>query len=235
MSAPDAIVATATSFLRAQRTGDRALLASVCLPHPDLDRLVGARPPAAAAVVERELEGVQISGHDLGEGRFLANVYFGGVVHLMLLRTVPGGPRVDPRYAIAAMQPDDERRNVIRAFYYALLTSHEEALHELAFDARGVDLLVGEAPPAGECGQLEHVASMMGIAPLRIGDTFVTAKGVETVNAKHAEHGIEVFSALTPEGELPFLLKQRDGAWKVMPFHFIQMAVVARGGSLDAP
>ena len=97
---------------------------------------------------------------------------------------------------------------------------------------RGIDLLVGDRPPSGEHGQLEDVVATIGIVQLESGEPFVVTKGIEFVGARHAEMGIQVFRALTPVGEVPFLLRQRDGAWKVIPFHFIQAAVVARGGSI---
>lgn len=235
MSVPEPFVAVARSFFRAQLLGDRELLVSCCRPHPELASLLPSRPPhAAAATMLAEVDRLQASVLDLGDERHLLRAYFGGTIHLLVVHDTPDGPRVDPRYAIEALRPDDERRALVRRFYLALLLSDGDALRELSFDARGVELLIGNRPPSGEHGQLEHVAATMGIVQLEQGESFVVPKGIEFVGVRHAEMGIQVFRALTPGGEVPFLLRQRDGAWKVIPFHFIQSAIVARGGPIIA-
>jgi hypothetical protein len=233
MTVPAPIADAVGNFLRAQLTGDLELLKSVCVPHPDLALLVSAKPPAPTiAPLVQELRRLQVSGFEIGHDRFLARPYLGGVIHVMLVHLLPEGPRVDPRFALAALQPDDECRRVARRFYLALLLGDGETLAELAFDTNGVDVLVHQQPPAGEQGQLEHVAETMGLARLQQGDPFLVPKGIEFVCQRHAELGIEVFSALLPDGECTFMLRKRDGAWKVIPFHFIQAVIVARGGSL---
>lgn len=224
------IVDVVRSFLRAQWTGDRALLARVCRPHAGLDALAAPRAERTGAPGPEVLDRLQTSVHELRLDRHLVHAFFGGTVHLLVVQRDGGELRVDPRYALAALQPDDERRELIRRYYYALLLGDGEALAELAFDPRGTELLVHPAPPPGERGQLEHVAATMGLVRLEAGESFVVPKGVEFVGPRHAELGIEVWSALAPDGEIPFLLRRRDGAWKVIPFHFIQAAIVARGG-----
>lgn len=233
MPVPEPIVSAARTFLHAQLLGDRELLVSSCLPHPELASLLPTRPPHPA-LAERlgELDRMQASTLELRNQRHLVRAYFGGTIHLLVVQETTDGARVDPRYPIEAQRPDDERRALVRRFYLAMLLSDGDQLRELAFDARGVELLVGERPPSGEHGQLEHVVATMGIVQLEQGESFVVPKGVEVLGARHAEFGIQVFRALTPGGEMPFLLRQRDGVWKVVPFHFIQAAVVARGGSI---
>ncbi len=232
MATPAPIVDVARSFLRARLTGDRDLLARVCRPHAELASLAAARVQRAPDDLMTELDRLQTSVHELGDDRRLVHAYFGGTVHLLVVVQGPAGPLVDPRYAIEALRPDDDRREVIRRFYHALLVGDGDTLRELAFDARGTEILAHEAAPAGERGQLEHVAATMGLAQLGQGEPFAVPKGVEFVGPRHAELGIEVWSALAPGAEIPFLLRRRDGAWKVIPFHFIQAAVVARGGSI---
>lgn len=233
MALPAHVVAAARSFLRAQLTGDRDLLARVCRPHPELAALAPTRPPRASiGQLLDELERLQVSGDELGGDRLLVRAWLGGTVHLLVVHVMPDGARVDARYAIEAQRPDDERRRVARDFYRAMLFGDAAALADLAFDARGVEMLAGGAPPPGERAQLEHVVATMGLVKLETGESFVVPKGVEFTSARHAELGIEVWSGLTPSGEIPFLLRRRDGAWKVIPFHFIQAAVLARGGTL---
>lgn len=234
MATPAPIVDVVRSFLRACLTGDRELLAKVCRPHAELASLAAKRPSQPPTALLAELDRLQTSVRDVGDEHQLVQAYFGGTVQLVVVHRTPDGPRVDPRYAIEALRPDDERRELIRRFYYALLVGDGDTLRDLAFDARGTELLVGPSAPAGEHGQLEHVAATMGLVRLEQGEPFVVPKGVEFVGPRHAELGIEVWSALTPSGEIPFLLRRRDGAWKVIPFHFIQAAVAARGGSISA-
>jgi hypothetical protein len=233
MTVPAPIAAAVRTFLRAQLTGDLAALTSVCRPHPELASLVPARPPLpAVAPMLAELDRLQLSGTELPADRFLARAYLGGVVHVVLLHDGADGPRVDARYPIAATRPDDERRGVARSFYRALLLGDSDRLHELAFDARGVELLTGSSPPAGEHAQLEHVAATMGLVQLGVGEPFTVPNGVEFVTARHAEMGIDVFSALAPDAEFPLLLRRRDGQWKVIVWHFVQAAALARGGTI---
>jgi hypothetical protein len=232
MTVPAPVRAAVRSFLRAQLTGDLALLTSVCRPHPALASLVPARPPLpAVAPLLAETERVQVAGTEVAADRWVARVGLGGVVHVLPVQCGAGGALVDPRYAIEALRPDDERRQVARRFYLAMLLADARALHELAFDARGVELLAGQAPPPGEHAQLAQVAATMGLVQLGAGESFVVPRGVEFVGPRHAEMGIDVFSALTPDAELPLLLRRRDGAWRVIAFHFIQAAAQARGGS----
>ena len=232
MPASTALAEAVRTYFRALLTGDRDLLAGVSLPHPELDRLVPKRPalPAVAALLA-DLERLQLRHDPLPGERHLAQAFVGGVLHLLLLRDTLRGPRVDLRYAIGALQPDDERRAAARGFYRAMLFGDLDTLRDLAFDARGVELLAERTPPAGEHAQLAHVADMLGLAELAIGEPFAVPNGVQFVSQRHAEMGIAVFSGLCPSGELPFLLRQRDGAWKVIPFHFIQAAALARSTS----
>jgi hypothetical protein len=233
MTVPAPIAAAVRTFLRAQLTGDLAALTSVCRPCPELALLAPSKPPVAAvAPMLAELDRLQLSGTELPADRWLARAFLGGVVHVLLLHDAPAGPRVDARYALAACKPDDERRRVARAFYRALLLGDATTLLELAFDARGIELLLDGAPPAGEHAQLEHVAASMGLVQLDVGEPFTVPNGVEFVTARHAEMGIDVFSALAPDAEFPLLLRKRDGAWKVIVWHFVQAAALARGGTI---
>lgn len=233
MPAPMTSEAAVRTFLRAQITGDADLLATAALPHAELGRLVTSPSPRpATGDLLAQLERLNLRTEPLGGGRHFVRAIFGSSIQLLVVHDTPAGARVDARYPLEAMRPDDERRRLIRQFYLALLLGDGERLAELAFDARGLELLVCSAPPAGEHGQLEHVAATMGLVQLQNGEPFVVPSGVEFVGPRHAELGIEVWSAITPGGELPFLLRRRDGGWKVIPFHFIQAALQARGGSI---
>jgi len=228
----EAIVAVIRAFFAAQVTGDKKALAAVTLPHPQLDVLV---PPPPDYRVLTGFPHLQVDSQETSEGHFFARAFVNGTVQLFVVRATPQGLRIDPRYAIDATREDDEQRRVARRFYLALLTGDVDTMRELSFDARGVELLAeGGSPPAGEHGQLEHVASMVGFTKLEQGEPFQVPTGVRFVEAQHREHGIEVYNALTPDGEIPFLLRRRDGAWKVIPFHFIQAVVQARGGTMGS-
>lgn len=233
MSAPAPVAAAVRTYFRALLTGDRDLLADVSLPHPELDRLVPTRHalPGVAPLLA-DLERLQLRHEPLPGERHFVQAWVGGVLHLLALRDSLRGPRVDLRYALGALQPDDERRTVARAFYRAMLFGDLDMLRELSFDARGVELLAERTPPAGEWDQLAHVADMLGLAELAVGEPVAVPNGVQFVSQRHAEMGIAVFSGLCPSGELPFLLRQRDGAWKVIPFHFIQAVALARGATI---
>lgn len=233
MPAPVPIVTAVRAFFHALATADLTRLQQAALQHPDLARLLPARPKANDAnTLAAELDRLQVRCEELGGGRHFVQAVAGGSIQLLVVADGPGGPRVDARYPLSALAPDDERRAVARRFYLALLLRDDETLRDLAFDARGLEVLAGPQPPAGEHGQLEHIAEVMGLVQLQPGEPFVVPGGVEFVGARHAELGIEVWSGLTPSGEVPFLLRQRDGAWKVIAFHFVQAAVLAQGGRI---
>lgn len=234
MPAPAPVVAAIRGWFEALIAGDAAGLARVALPHPELVELARHRPTAdVAARLRAELASPQIRVLELGHDRSLAQVYVGGTVQLLPLQGHDRDVRIDARYLLAARHGDDAPRAVARAFYRALLFHDLHTLTELAFDARGVEVLAeGSAPPPGEHGQLELVVEVLALAELAVGEPFPTPSGLQFVTQKHQELGIRVYRGLVPDGELPFLLRQRDGAWKVIPFHFVQAVVVARGGTL---
>ena len=235
MSAPAPVAAVVRTYFRALLTGDRELLATVSLPHPELGSLVPARSPTAAvAPMLAELGHLQMTHEPLPAERHLVKAFLGGVVHLLVLRDAPLGPRVDLRHAIEANRPDDHRRAAARAFYRALLLGDLPQLRGLAFDDRGIELLANHEVPAGEHAQLLHQAEMLGLVELAVGEPFAVPNGVQFVSDRHAEMGITVFSGLTPDGEIPFLVRQRDGAWKVIPFHFLQSAALSRGATISS-
>ena len=150
---------------------------------------------------------------------------------VLVLHDTPGGPRVDLRYPLAALQPDDERRRTARAFHRAMLLSDLHALRRLAFDDRGLETLVDNHAPRGADEPLLAAVQAMPLVELGLGEPFVVPSGVQFVNARHLEMGITVLGGLTPGGEIPFLLRQRSGEWKVIPFHFLQAAAAARSAS----
>ncbi|MCB9876571.1 MAG: hypothetical protein H6835_03125 [Planctomycetes bacterium] len=231
MSFPPAVVAAVRSFLRAVLTGDAELLAASCLPHEGLDRLVEARSTPPPPELLEELDHLQLHGGQIDDERHLVMAWSGGALQLLIVQGSTAGPRVDARYAIAALDPDDERRRVARRFYLAMLLGDLAGMRALAFDPRGLELLAGAAPPAGEVAQLAHITETMGLARVQPGERFWMPRGAKVVSAQHEALGIEVWRGLAPDGELPFLLRQRDGAWKVIPAPFVEAAVLARGGT----
>lgn len=234
MPAPAPVVAAVRGWFEALITADAAALAKVALPHPELPSLAARRvDPGTATRLRAELERPQLRILPIDDERSLAQVHLGGTVQLLPLQKQGDAVRIDARYALAAAHADDEPRQVARAFYRALLFRDLAALTELAFDARGVEVLAdGSGPPAGEHGQLALVVDMLALAELAVGEPFRTPSGVQFVTERHREMGIRVFAGLTPDGEIPFLLRQRDGAWKVIPFHFVQATALSRGAVL---
>lgn len=234
MPAPAPVVAAIRGWFESLIAGDARGLARVALPHPELAELARHRPTAeVAARLRAELASPQIRVLELGNERALAQVYVGGTVQLLPLQGHGHDVKIDARYLLAARHEDDAPRAVARAFYRALLFHDLATLTELAFDARGVEVLAeGSAPPPGEHGQLELVVDVLALAELAVGEPFPTPSGLQFVTPRHQEMGIRVYRGLVPDGELPFLLRQREGAWKVIPFHFVQAVVVARGGTL---
>lgn len=234
MSLPHGVLEAVRHALSARIRGDGDALASACLPHAELATLTtaGARAVDPSPLL-RELDAVQTSGRETWNGRWLVHAYLGGRIELLV--AVPsddGGYRIDPRYWIAARGATTPPAEAARDFYRALLLRDAAALAALALDPRGLELLTANPPPAGEHGQLLHIADCVAFVPLELGDEYPTPERVARVEAKHREHGYTVLLALCPEGELPFLVKLVDGRWKLSAFHFIQAAVLARGGSL---
>ena len=231
MPAPGSLSAATRAYLRALLTGDADLLASISLAHPHRSTLLaGARREATAALLA-DLARAPIASQPLGSERHLMTVDLGGVLHVLVLHDTPGGPRVDLRYPLAALQPDDERRRTARAFHRAMLLSDLHALRRLAFDDRGLETLVDNHAPRGADEPLLAAVQAMPLVELGLGEPFVVPSGVQFVNARHLEMGITVLGGLTPGGEIPFLLRQRSGEWKVIPFHFLQAAAAARSAS----
>lgn len=234
MGPPGAVLEAVRSALSALLRGDGDALASACLPHAELATLTKAGGHAAdPSRLLRELDAVQTSGREIWNGRWLVHAYLGGRIELLVaVRGDDGRYRIDPRYWIAARGPATPQTEAARDFYRALLLGDAAALAARALDPRGLELLTANPPSSGEHGQLLHVADCVAFAPLALGDEYPTPERVARVEARHHEHGYTVLLALCPEGELPFLVKLVDGRWKLSAFHFIQAAVLARGGSL---
>lgn len=220
--------------LIAQIRGDAALLATVARPDAELAVLL-ANPAPAAAQPEllAECERLQMWAQPLYDDLTLLTVHFRGTLRLLVAETLPDGQeRLDLRWWIAASRPTSERDATARAFYAHLLTGRLDELQALCIDARGTELLAGNRPPAGEHGQLEHVAETMALRELAPGERYPSPNGVEAVDARHAKAGLTVLLGLTPEGLVPFLMKQVSGQWKVSPALFVMAVVKARGGTI---
>lgn len=231
MPAPTSLSAATRAYLRALLTGDADLLASISLAHPHRGTLLAGSRREATAALLADVGRAPIASKPLGSERHLVTADLGGVLHVLVLHDTPGGPRVDLRYPLAALQPDDERRCTARAFHRAMLLGDLHALRRLAFDDRGLETLVDDKAPRGADEPLLAAVQAMPLVELGLGEPFVVPSGVQFVNARHLEMGIAVLGGLTPGGEIPFLLRQRSGEWKVIPFHFLQAATAARAAS----
>lgn len=207
------------TLLRALRTGDRDLLASVALPHPELGRLL-ANPPRALVGAGTDLD---LAALELPGERSLVTARLGDQLHLFVVRATELGPRLDLRHQIAATRPDDERRTAARAFYRGLLRGDVPLLRSLAYDTHGIEALGATDGAPGEL-DVEAAVQALGLCELGLGEPFTVPGGVQFVSAHHLELGIVVLSGLSTTGEIPFLLRPRDGTWKVIAFHFLQAA-----------
>lgn len=228
----------ARTCLRALVTHDLPMLESVALPHPGLATLLdnapnNAAPPANRDAIFAELDNLQMFTAPIFDDQQLLTVYFRGSLHLLIATPTPDGTfRLDLRWWIAAAQPRSEREETARAYYYYLLTSNLEGLQALSIDTRGLEMLCERQSPSGEHGQLEHVAQTMALVELAPGDSYPTPRGVEKVDERHAKAGLTVLLGLTPEGLMPFVMKQIDGKWKCSPANYIMAAALARGGKI---
>jgi hypothetical protein len=216
------------TFLRALLTGDHELLTSVVLPHPDLATLTAARPPfAAVATAVADVARAPLRCRELHGERQLVHVRLGSDDHLIVVHSTTAGMRVDARWQLAQRLADDELRRTVRAFYQAWACGNRATLRELAFDTNGIDALADLAPPGADPA---HAATMV-LVELGLGESFAVPHGVQFVSGRHAEMGIRVLNGLLPDAEIPFLLRQRDGAWRVIPFHFLQRTAQPRGAA----
>ncbi|MBK8979085.1 MAG: hypothetical protein IPM29_24585 [Planctomycetes bacterium] len=232
MTCDPILSSTVHTAVLAMCTGDVALLAAVALPHPDLRVLTPAPgDPAARAAALRDLEQLQVRVcSELGERRYL-HAYFRGLVHPLVAVATAAGWRLDLRWAIASSRPPTLAMRTARRFVRALVLADRAELEALALDRAGLDLLLGPVPPAGEVGQLEHVAAAMPLCELVPGDSYPDLLGgFATVGDPHRQAGLTVLSGLFDGGELPFLMRQAAGVWRVSTAPYLRAAVAARGG-----
>ncbi len=212
--------AVVRTFLRALRTGDRDLLASVALPHAELGVLLAPPGPKTAAV---ETPLPELTSIDLPGERQLITLQQEQRQLLLVVRATQFGPRLDLRHLIAAAHPDNPCRATARAFYRALLCGDLATLRALAFDTTGIEAL-GAADGLPSLLDIEPTVQALGLVELGLGEAFTVPNGVQFVSARHLELGIVVLAGLTPTGEIPFLLRPRDDQWKVIALHFLQAA-----------
>jgi hypothetical protein len=174
---------------------------------------------------------MQISLRDQQPDRLYLHVYFRGLLQPIVVVRTPDGWRVDLRWWIHAMRPPEPMHDVAREFLYAMLTGDQDRLAELAVEPRGIEVLISGPTPSGEAAQLAHVCQAMQLAELGLGEKFPDlVGGTDTVTEKHRAHGLRVLVGLFNGSELPFLMREVDGQWKVSPFHFVRATVVASGG-----
>lgn len=228
---PASTIAIVRTFLRALRTGDRDLLASIALPHAELGSLLAQG--LAWTAVTGDPSPSDLTFLELPGQRQLISVRTGEAELLLVVHATQLGPRLDLRHPIAARQPDDPRRRTARTFYRALLVGDVDTLRLLAFDAAGVDELVpiGKPLPAQ---LVESATTTLSLVELDLGEAFAVQSGVQFVSERHRELGIVVLSGLTPTGEVPFLLRPRNAEWRVVTLHFEQAAAAARASAAQA-
>jgi hypothetical protein len=231
MATTDPTTATVRGYFEALRAGDAARLAHHTLPHPELATLVASPPVPTAARHLAALDALSVRTAELPRDRLLVQAWLGEHVQLLVMQATAAGYRIDARYPIAALRPDDGPRTTARAFYRGLLAGDVAAMQTLAFDARGVELLANGGLAPVDAWHHELLVEMLVLCELEAGDPFEVPTGTQFVGPRHHELGIRVLQALTPEGEIPFLLRQRDGDWKVIPFHFIQAVAMRRGAT----
>lgn len=234
MDTPAALVETIRTCLHALHTADPGLLSTVAEPHPALASLTNSRPSQFdAASLATDLSDLQVSiQHRDGERAFV-HAYFRGLVQPLIAVSRHGVWRLDMRWSLAAGRPETDQTRTARAFLLAMLLGDLEKLTELAVHPGGLELLVENPPPAGESDQLIHVVEQLSLVELGLGDDFPNLiGGRETVTKQHVDAGIAILLGLFAGGELPFLMKQLDGAWRVVPAPFVRAAVLARGGTI---
>lgn len=234
MQTPQALDTVIRSCYRAAIEGDRVGLERSALPNPGLEAVLANRCPAELRErLVREVAEMQINLRQQTEDRAYLHAYFRGMANPVVVVRTEHGWRMDMRWWIASLRAPDELQMTAREFLYTMLAADQERLAELSVDPRGIEVLTKDHPPAGEMGQVQHVVATMPLAELATGESFPDLLGgSETVTERHRQHGIRVLVGLFDGGEVPFLLRQVEGKWKVVPFHFIRAAVVAAGGQV---
>ena len=228
----EADVAIRATF-RAVVGGDRAALAQSALPCPDVDALFARPfPPELRAQLLEQIPGMQVSGRDVSDDRVYAHAYFRGLLHPVVVVRDGARWRMDLRWWASAAKGPNPMHAVAREFLFAMISCDEERLPQLAYDRQGLEILLRERPPAGELAQVAHVCQEMQLAELEVGERFPNLiGGTDTVTQKHRDLGIHVLIGLFNGGEMPFLMRQKDGEWKVIPFHFLRAAAGSAGGT----
>lgn len=228
-----ALDAALRAWLAAVVHGGEPALRRLALPHAGLGALAAsAPPPARRSALRAELAQATWRAQPNGSDRQLVHVWLPSRVEVLPFVRTAAGWRVDARWAVAAVSPDDALRRVARAFYGALLTGDLATMQQHAFDARGLELLAGGAPAPVDRWDLDLQAAMIAFVEVADGESYPTPTGPQPVTTRHRDHGIRVLVGLTLAGEVAFLLRQRDGVWTVIPFLFVQAEVLRRGGSL---
>jgi hypothetical protein len=237
-STPDSVV---RNFLRALFTSDAAALRTTTLPGTDIDALLGA--PALSAEERAQLDADLGTLEPRWTGPFLvrgepveaANALVGaratfstGVRGLWLgapvVRT-DAGWRVDADFFIegrksAQAPPErDDPRVVARAFLGMTLANELDQLDEVS--ARHVEPAEVGSPnglPGGDLDQIISLAMEMPVVPARAGTAYKLPSG-ELVAAGSDPKRVLYVGLMGPV-EVPFVLVQVGGAWKVEPQNY---------------
>lgn len=228
-------------FLRALFTHDRpALLAAVAEP-AGADALIGSNELTADEIAsigaEAARTNLQQSGPALRAGELLDEapypegsrvVYTTGFRGMMLaIPTVhtAGGWKVDARYWLETQRnqetppADDDPRTMAKGFLFHALGNLPEELAQFSTAAVPPAAIgIPNGLPGGDLDQILALCMEMPVLEARAGETVRLPSGAKAIAGEHA--GERVFVGLMGPVEVPFLLRQVGGRWKVVPQNY---------------
>lgn len=230
---------TAYDALSALVLGDRATFVKATLPTEDVDAVVRAVPPSGdeRTRLDEQLERVRLSSQrpPVFEGepidderpapvgaRIIYLTQFGSsLVPVVVVRTADGW-RVEPRYWVAerAQQSADIEANtppmVVKRFMYHLMTGETRKLEELSLLPSAAEGLTrNNNMPGADRGHVAMLCVEMPVARARDGEVVRMPSGARVTAGSSADD--VVYVGLLGSVEVPFRLRRKDGAWKVLP------------------
>jgi hypothetical protein len=238
---PGAAEAAVRTLVRALAMRDARAFQAITLPHPRAARLLNAEPltDEGRAEAERRLESLQVRleddfllrgapvspdvrgdypvgtvGHAIAAGQ-------GGPMAVRLVREAEGW-KVDVRWWVAMLDAatssappsQDSPDSVVRQFLLAMIAlDREEALRHVVPDV-SPDVLFAGAPRQREpSGVLEAAAMEMPLVQVGPGEFYRLPSGRVVEGQGTAERTV-VVGQFGPV-EMPFVLRQIDGRWRV--------------------
>lgn len=221
MEVPDDIAAVIKACVLAIFRGDLTALQRASLTDPDLDQIVAGRTPPPG--IEDEVENVQLHLMSENGSRAIVHTYFRGMIMPTALARTPEGWRVDMRYFLAAGRPPTPAMQAARMFMYAVVTADLELLEQVAQPHADLGQLIGQRPPSGEFGQLQHVCEEMPVIELRAGESFDSLSGSRTVSEAETTGERRLVMGIFSGAEMPFLARQVGDRWMIDPAFMIEM------------